>query len=77
MFDGNLLDWDTEPVDLDINPGSKLFNSKYYSVPIINNETFRKELKLLVKIGVLIMVQKSQYCTPLLIFPTKEGTARL
>ena len=36
LFDGTLGDMDTEPVDLEINPGSKPFSSKYYTFPIIN-----------------------------------------
>ena len=47
LFDGNLGNWATEPVDLELNPYSKPFNSRYYSVPRINKETFRKELKRL------------------------------
>ena len=45
LFDGTIGDWDTETIDLELNPYSKPFNCKYYPVPIINNETFRKELK--------------------------------
>ena len=48
LFDGTLGNWATEPVDLELNPDSKSFNSRYYPVPIINKETFRKELKHLV-----------------------------
>ena len=71
LFGGNLGDWDTDPIDLEIKPGSKRFNSKYYPVPIINNNTFNKELKVLVKIGVLTLVQQSQYGTPVFIIPNK------
>ena len=42
LFDGNLGDWDTEPVDLESNPDYKLFNCKYYPVPRINKEAFNK-----------------------------------
>ena len=42
LFDGTLGNWDTEPVDLELNTGSKLFNSKYHPVHIINKETFCK-----------------------------------
>ena len=42
LFGGTLGDWATEPVDLELNPGSKPFNSRYYPVPRINKETFRK-----------------------------------
>ena len=35
-FDGTLDEWATEPVNLDLTPDSKPFNSIYYPVPIIN-----------------------------------------
>ena len=53
LFDGTLGDWATEPVDLELNLDSKPLNSRYYPVPRINKEFFRKELKRLVDIGVL------------------------
>ena len=71
LFDGTLGDWATEPIDLEINPDSKQFNSRYYPVPIINKETFQKELKRLVEIGVLTPVQQIQYGTPVFIIPKK------
>ena len=36
LFDGTLGDWATEPVDLELNPDSKAFNSRYCPVPRIN-----------------------------------------
>ena len=57
LFGGTLGYWDNEPVNLDINPGSKLFNSKYYLVPRINKETFHRDLKCLVKIVLSTPVQ--------------------
>ena len=77
MFDGTLCDWTTDPIDLELNPDSKPFNSIYYLVPIINKETFLNELKRLVEIGVLTPLQQSQYGTPVFIIPNKEGTMRL
>ena len=76
MFDGTLGDRDTEPDDLGIKPGSKPFNIKYYLVLIINKEKISKEIKRLVKIGVSIKLQHSQYNTPVFIIPKKEGTVR-
>ena len=35
LFGGTLGYWDTYPVGLDLNTGSKLFNIKYYQVPRI------------------------------------------
>ena len=75
-FDGTLGALATEPVDLELKPDSKPFNSRYYPVPRINKETFRKELNILVEIGVLTPVEQSQYSTPVFITPKKEGTVR-
>ena len=36
LFDGTLGDWVTEPVNLELNPDSKPFNSRYYPFPRIN-----------------------------------------
>ena len=36
LFDGNLGKWSTDSVDLELNPYSKPFNSRYYPVPRIN-----------------------------------------
>ena len=71
LFDGNLGDWDTYTVNLQLKPFYKPFNSKYYPVPRINKDTFRKYLKCLVKIGVLTPVQQIQYGTPVFIIPKK------
>ena len=76
LFDGTLGDWATEPVDLELNPDSKPFNSRYYPVPIINKEIFLKELKRLVEIVLLTPVKKSQYGNPVFIIPKKEGNGR-
>ena len=76
MFDGTPGDWDTEPVELELNPNSKPFNCKYYPVPRINKDNFCKELQQLVKINVLTPLHQYQYGTPVLIFAKKEGTVR-
>ena len=39
-FGGTLGDWATEPVNLELKPYSKPFNSRYYNVSIINKEYF-------------------------------------
>ena len=50
LFDGTIGEWDTGPVDLELNIYYKYFNCKYYPVPMINKENFCKELQLLLKI---------------------------
>ena len=67
---------DIETVDLELKTDYKPFNSKYYLVPRINKENFHKDLKHLVKIGLLTLTQQSWYGTPVFIIPMKEGTVR-
>ena len=57
LFDGTLGDWETDHVNLELNPDSKPFKILKHLVPIINKETSRKELKRLVEIGALTPVQ--------------------
>ena len=42
LFGVTLGDWATEPVNLELKPGSKPFNSRYYPVPRINRGDFSK-----------------------------------
>ena len=76
VFDVTLRYLATDPVDLELNPGYKPFSSRYYPVPRINKETFHKQLKRLLEIGVITPVQHSQYGTPIFIIPNKESTVR-
>jgi hypothetical protein len=76
IFDGTLGKWNTDPVDIELREDSKPVSSRYYPVPRINKETFRKELMRLVDIGVLTPVQQSEWGTPVFIIPKKDGTVR-
>ena len=76
LFDGTLGQWNTDPVSIELKPDAKPVSARWYPVPHINKETFRKELMRLVKIGVLEPVQESEYGTPVFIIPKKEGTVR-
>ena len=59
LSDDTLGDCSTDLANLYLNPGSRPFNSKYYTVSIINKNTILKYLKRLVKIVVLTPVQHS------------------
>ena len=76
LFDGTLGRWKTTPVKIELKPGAKPVNARWYPVPRINKETFKRELMRLVKIRVLEKVQESQWGTPVFIIPKKEGTVR-
>ena len=73
LFDGNILHWDTEPIDYELKSNSKPFNRYYYPVPRFNNGTFSKDLELLLKILLSNLVKQSQYCILVFIIPNKEG----
>ena len=53
LFDGTLGHWQTEPVNIELKPDAKPYSGRYYPVPRVNKETFKKELLRLVDIGVL------------------------
>ncbi|GFH50707.1 hypothetical protein CTEN210_07183 [Chaetoceros tenuissimus] len=76
LFDGTLGRWKTDPVKIQLKEGAKAVNCRWYPVPKINKETYKKELERLVKIGVLEVVHESEWGTPVFIIPKKEGTAR-
>ena len=44
FFDKTLGKRDTNTSELEVNPGSKVINDRYYPVPNINKETLRKLL---------------------------------
>ena len=71
LFDGTIGDWDTDTIDLELNPYYKTVNFKYDLVPRINKDKFLKELQSLVKIGVLPLVQLSQHGNPVFIIRKK------
>jgi hypothetical protein len=77
LFDGTLGKWNTDPVNIELREDLIPVSSRYYPVPKINKETFRKELLHLVDIGVLTPVQDSEWGTPVFIIPPKkDGTVR-
>ena len=71
FFDEKTGDWDTNPVDLELNPRFKKFHCKYYLVHRINKEHFCRRLECLLKIVVITMIQQSQYGTPIFIISDK------
>ena len=74
-FDVSLVEWDTYPVELELNSESKLVNSKYYLARRINKENLQKELQRIVETSVNSCAAVSTKYT-IIIFLTKEGTVR-
>ena len=44
VFDGSLGAWRTEPVDFEMIEGEKPHSQRYYPVPHLYKQTFKKEL---------------------------------
>jgi hypothetical protein len=77
LFDGTLGHWDTEPVDFELKEGAKPYHAKAYPIPHIHEQTLRKEIDRLVKLGVLKKCSDSEWASPTFIIPKKNGTVRV
>ena len=72
LFDGTLGKLRTEPVELGFKDDAKLHNQRYYPMPHIYQNAFKKELDRLKEIGVLEKVQESEWGLLTFIIPKKD-----
>ena len=76
LFDGTLGDWDTKPVSFELKEGIKPYHGRAFPIPKVHKETIMKEIKRLVKLGVLEWQPSSEWASPSFIQPKKNGTVR-
>lgn len=76
LFDGSLGQWRTEPAKAELKEGAKPVDTRYYPIPKIHREVFRKELQRLVELGVLRRVAESAYGSPAFLVPKPDGRVR-
>ena len=76
LFDGTLGDWDTKPVSFEVKEGIKPYHGRAFPIPQVHKETILKEVKRLVKLGVLEWQPSSEWASPSFIQPKKNGTVR-
>ncbi|KAL7523594.1 hypothetical protein ACHAXR_000247 [Thalassiosira sp. AJA248-18] len=76
MFDGTLGVYPHKKIHIDIDPNAKPVYSRPYTVAHIHLQTFKKELDHLVKLGVLVQQQESEWASPTFIIPKKDGRVR-
>ena len=61
---------------MEIKPGQKPYHGKAYSIPHAYEQTLKKEVERLIKIGVLEKCSDSEWASPTFIIPKKNGTVR-
>ena len=76
IFGVTIGKWKTNPAVINLKPDANPPSSRYYTVTYMNKETSWKENSRIVEIGVLTLVQHSEYDTPVFIIVNKEGTVR-
>jgi hypothetical protein len=75
MFNGTLRVYPHKKVHIDIDPNAKPVHARPYPVPHVHLSTFRKELDHLVKLGVLVPQQQSEWLSPTLIVPKRMAVS--
>ena len=76
LFDGTLGVYPHKKFHIDVDPNAKPVFSRPYPVPRIHLSTFKKELDHLIKLGVLVPQQESEWASPTFITPKKDGRVR-
>jgi len=72
LFDGTLGDWRGEEVTFELKPEAKPYHGRAFPVPRFHKETIQKEVRRLVKLGVLKLIQESEWAFPSFIIPKKS-----
>lgn len=76
LFDGSLGHYNGGKIKLELEDGAVPFHSKAYSIPISQQQAFKKELQHLVEIGVLSKAGPSEWAAPTFCIPKKDGRIR-
>ena len=76
LFDGTLGTFHTKPVHLELKKDAVPKHHKAFPVAKIHEETLKKELDRLCKLGVLKKNSDSTWAAPTFIIPKKNGTVR-
>ena len=73
IFDGTLGVYPHKRFHIEIDKDAKPVYARHYPIPRIHLSTFKKELDHLVKLGVLVHQQESEWASPTFIIPKKDG----
>ena len=69
LFDGNLGEWTVPPVEIPLKYEDKPYHAREFTIPVIHIKDFKKDLDILVSIGVLKKVNFSEWAAPSFTIP--------
>jgi len=76
MLDGTLRNYSGSDYKIELKDDVKPFHARLVPIPRIHEETLKKEVERLIKIGVLKRRNNSEWAAPTFIIPKKKGTVR-
>jgi hypothetical protein len=77
LFKGQRGQYNGEPIELELLPGSKPFYAKPFSIPKAYQQVTRDEIARLESIGLLTKVTVAEWAAPTFIIPKKNKTVRV
>ena len=76
LFDGTLGRWTGDPYKIELKDNVEPYHAKPFPVPHAHEETLKREIERLCKLGVLKRVNRSEWAAPSFIIPKKDKTVR-
>ena len=73
LFDGNLGEWTSPPVNIPLKYKAKIYHARAFPIPVIHIEPLKTYLDILVAIDILTKINRSEWAAPSLIIPKKDS----
>ena len=75
-FNGTQGDWNSSPVKFELKEGMKPYHDKPFTVPQILMDSLKREVIIIVELGVLVCQPESEWGLPKFIIPKKNMKVR-
>ena len=72
LFDVNIVEWTVPPVDTTLKDKAKPFHTRSLPITVTHIQAFKKNLDILVTIGALTKVNRSEWAAPRFIIQKKD-----